>query len=195
MNLLYIVDSVIQTGFARVGHNLTPELQRLGWTVSQLGLNCIGDPHPYPYDIYRADAAGDGLGCNRQRHICELTKADVVLVQNDPWNIVRYIEQRAPHVPMVAYVPIDAANQPASARMNALARWWAGGRAVAFTVRLLRMPPFRTRRPKIKVTIRRQLTCPCPPTAYPPDRTLRSGSCYHQYVRHHRNVGGCSTRR
>lgn len=92
-NLLWVGDAACDSGFARCTHKTIPGLIRAGWNVSVLGLNYRGDPHDYPYPIYPAWPGGDMFGVKRIADIAQQTKADLVVIQNDPWNIPAYVKR------------------------------------------------------------------------------------------------------
>lgn len=94
--LLWVGDAGCDSGFARATHK-TLEVLRNEWTVSVIGINYTGDPHSYPYRIYPAAAptrfGRDVFGVNRIVEIVQSEQPDVIVLQNDPWNIPRYMEQ------------------------------------------------------------------------------------------------------
>lgn len=111
--LLWIGDAVASTGFARCTHR-TLETLRKTWDVTVLGLNYNGDPHEYSYPIYPAAAGGDAFGLKRTKRLVEFVKPDLIVLQNDPWNIPMYMREIAlaevqrPFV--VASMPVDGKN-------------------------------------------------------------------------------------
>jgi len=107
--LLWVGDAVCHTGFARVTHNVIPYLQE-HWDVAVLGINYHGDPHSYPYPIYPAstNSREDMWGLARLPSVVKKFNPDIILVNNDPWNVIRYIEDM--EVPVVTYMPVDAPN-------------------------------------------------------------------------------------
>jgi D-inositol-3-phosphate glycosyltransferase len=109
--LLWIGDAVSQTGFARATHN-TIDYLRPEWEVFVLGLNYFGDPHEYPYKIYPARNGGDLFGFGRVADLTRSLQPDLILVQNDPWNIPPYVEavRSVRNVPIVAAVAVDGKN-------------------------------------------------------------------------------------
>lgn len=120
--LLWIGDAVVQTGFARVTHNVLEHL-RHEWDVVVLGVNHDGDPHPYSYPIYPAIRGTDVWGVTRVKYLLRKESPDLIVILNDPWNIPNYLE----HIPedgppVIAYMPIDAPNQFAGGGLNRLAR-------------------------------------------------------------------------
>lgn len=106
--LLWIGDAVASTGFARCTHQ-TLDVLRKTWDVAVLGLNYLGDPHRYPYPIYPGWPGGDGFGLGRVEHVIASVKPDLVVIQNDPWNIPEYMK-RIKDIPVVASMPLDGKN-------------------------------------------------------------------------------------
>jgi D-inositol-3-phosphate glycosyltransferase len=92
--LLWVGDAGCDSGFARATHCTLETLQKT-WDVSVLGLNYLGDPHRYPYPIYPAHTGGDAFGVKRFEPLVKGIEPDVVVLQNDPWNIEFYTEQLA----------------------------------------------------------------------------------------------------
>jgi glycosyltransferase involved in cell wall biosynthesis len=123
--ILIIGDAVAPTGFARWTHNIAKRLIARGWDLSVLGINAYGDPHPYDYPIYPASLGGDKFGIHRTATLVTALKPDVVLIQNDAWNVpfyLREIRQVALYRgPVIAFCPPDAPNQPAGEQINDLA--------------------------------------------------------------------------
>jgi D-inositol-3-phosphate glycosyltransferase len=113
--LLWIGDAVCDSGFARCTHK-TLETLRTTWDVRVVGINYRGDPHDYPYPIYPAYQLGGGrdlFGVSRVLEILAKFPADVVVLQNDPWNIPRYIREldRMPKRPVVVgAIAVDGLN-------------------------------------------------------------------------------------
>lgn len=109
--LLWIGDAVVASGFARATHHILDTIVRADWDVRVLGLNYQGDPHPYSYPIYPCWPGGDAFGVNRVRSIVQEYQPDVIVIQNDPWNIPAYmkkLEDYKGHV--VAICPVDGKN-------------------------------------------------------------------------------------
>lgn len=91
--LLWVGDAVVSSGFARATHHILDRVKDV-FDVTVLGLNFQGDPgHGYPYPIYpvRALWGGDYLGTDRLPSLIKEVKPDVVMFQNDPWNIPAYV--------------------------------------------------------------------------------------------------------
>lgn len=106
--LLWVGDAVVATGFAKSTHKVL-EVLRQTWDVHVIGINYNGDPHPYPYPIYPAIVGGDGMGMRRMAQLATELRPDLVIVQNDPWNIPGYLD-RTGNAPLVAVMPVDGRN-------------------------------------------------------------------------------------
>lgn len=123
--LLMVADAVASTGFARVTHNLCDRIMDR-WNIRILGINYHGDPHPWQnkYQIFPATLGGDVFGIGRIVDLVQAHKADVVVIQNDSWNVPLYLHQLQMadlKVPVVAYIPVDAPNQWQAKNMNGCA--------------------------------------------------------------------------
>jgi glycosyltransferase involved in cell wall biosynthesis len=116
--LLWIGDAVVSSGFAKCTHETLKAFSG-DWDVHVLGLNYQGDPHSYPYPIYPCWSGGDAFGIGRTAALVTKLRPDVVIVQNDPWNIQQYM-RKAGNTPLVASMPVDGKNCCGS-RLNGLA--------------------------------------------------------------------------
>jgi D-inositol-3-phosphate glycosyltransferase len=93
--LLWIGDAACDSGFSRATH-YTLDVLRRTWDVVVLGINYRGYPHEYPYKIYPAYVpGGDLMGSKSLLEIYARERPDVIVIQNDPWNVPRYIEKLA----------------------------------------------------------------------------------------------------
>lgn len=120
----------METGFARVTHRVCDILSSRGHDISILGLNYMGDPHSYPYDIYPCfnplQGGKDGFGIGRLPRLIESLNPDVVVLLNDPWNIPAYMSEvrryfdipsdqpivnQKPLPPFVGWLAVDGKNQ------------------------------------------------------------------------------------
>jgi len=126
-SMLWIGDAACPSGFAKATHNILETLRQY-YYVTVLGLNYRGDPHPYPYEIFSAGAGGDGFGIGRLIWMCDYVKdklggLDVIVIQNDGWNIPYYVQQlrmkkangeyafpEHAQVPIVTIVAVDGKN-------------------------------------------------------------------------------------
>lgn len=108
--LLWIGDAVMPTGFARVTHNVVAHLLD-DYDVTVLGIGYNGDPHPFPYPIYPAKTRNseDQWGIARLPALLPVLKPDLIVVNNDPWNVIRFPESGC-KVPVIGYMPVDAPN-------------------------------------------------------------------------------------
>jgi D-inositol-3-phosphate glycosyltransferase len=112
--LLWIGDAACPSGFARATHGIL-DVVRDHYEVTVLGLNYRGDPHEYPYPIYAAAPGGDSFGVGRLIWMCDTVKPDVIVLQNDGWNIPGYMRQLVrfkdyANVPVVAALAVDGKN-------------------------------------------------------------------------------------
>jgi FkbM family methyltransferase len=111
-SLLWVGDAAISTGFARVTREVIGRLQTLGWRVGILGIGYNGDPHPFPYPIYPTDM-NDFSGINRVAKLSERLRPDLIVIQNDSWNVAAVLERAILSnvwTPFVGYVAVDAEN-------------------------------------------------------------------------------------
>lgn len=121
--MLWVGDAVMPTGFARVTHNIVPYLNQV-LDVSVIGIGYKGDPHNYPYPIFpsRTRDREDQFGIARLPAIIDKIKPDLIFVNNDPWNVIKFPEA-FPDIPVVGYMPVDAPNMlnDVAQRLNKLA--------------------------------------------------------------------------
>lgn len=108
-NLLWVGDACVSTGFARATHHTLATLCKT-WNVSVIGINHVGDQHHYPYDVYTARGiGGDMFGISRMKELIAKTRPDVIVLQNDPWNIPAYMQVTG-NIPVVATLAVDGKN-------------------------------------------------------------------------------------
>lgn len=111
--LLWIGDAAVATGFARCTHK-TLEALRHTWDVHVLGLNYLGDPHKFPYSIYPCWPGNDMFGLGRLEAVLKSAKPDMIVIQNDPWNVPAYLDKLekvlSVRPPIVASMPVDGKN-------------------------------------------------------------------------------------
>lgn len=101
--LLWIGDAACDSGFARCTEKTIPALVAAEWQVSVIGINYRGDPHPFRryieaqngnlYPAYVLGGSRDIMGAARVIEIVSREKPDVVVLQNDPWNIPRFVKE------------------------------------------------------------------------------------------------------
>jgi D-inositol-3-phosphate glycosyltransferase len=133
LELLWVGDAACPSGFAEGTHGVLETIHK-HFNVTVLGLNYRGDPlHGlYPYDIYAAAVAGDALGVGRIVWMCDRIKflrgrkPDVIVIQNDPWNIPLYINQLKlfddyKNIPVVGFIAVDGKNCRGADYLNDLA--------------------------------------------------------------------------
>ena len=116
LRLLWVGDASISTGFAVATHAILATLHR-HYDVAVLGINYTGDPHPYPYPIYPGinplAREADYFGVKRVAEVALRHGADIVIIQQDPWNFPAYIsELRSAEIqaPVVGFVAVDGKN-------------------------------------------------------------------------------------
>ncbi len=110
--LLWVGDAVCDTGFARCTHKILDTLVST-WDVSVLGLNYFGDPHKYPYDIYPCMPGGDLYGIGRMSGLTDALKPDLIVIQQDPWNVPAYVKSLQTariDIPVVGFIAVDGLN-------------------------------------------------------------------------------------
>ncbi len=94
--ILYVGDAVVSTGFSRCTHAVCDYLSTHGYDVTVLGMSYHGDPHSYSYPIYPAispiDQCTDYGGAARLPLIMDRVKPDLIVIQQDPWNIPAYLD-------------------------------------------------------------------------------------------------------
>jgi len=88
--LLWVGDAGCDSGFARCTHR-TLDVLRQTWDVAVLGLNYRGDPHNYLYPIYPSHLGGDFFGVGRLPEMVAKVQPEMIVIQNDPWNIPAYV--------------------------------------------------------------------------------------------------------
>ena len=97
MNILWVGDAVVSSGFAKCTHAVCDTLHESGHAVTVLGLNHHGNPnHGYPYKIYPCmdpfNGGRDALGVTRLPGLLDEINPDIVVFLNDPWNIPTYLD-------------------------------------------------------------------------------------------------------
>ncbi len=121
--LLWFGDAACDSGFARGTEKIAPAIIAAGWTMSVVGINYRGDPHPFRkyieanggemYPAYVLGGPRDILGAARVIEIVSREKPDLVVIQNDPWNFPRYIKEferlKKPPI-LVGIVAVDGLN-------------------------------------------------------------------------------------
>lgn len=91
MKLLWVGDAACDSGFARCTHETLKGFK--SWDITVLGINYQGDPHEHPYRIFPAlIPRGDLFGVSRIGDMIRRVRPDVIVLQNDPWNIPAYAE-------------------------------------------------------------------------------------------------------
>lgn len=102
------------SGFGKATREILNVLQH-SFAVTVLGINHRGDPGTVEYPVYSAYVGGDAFGVGRLIWMCDTVKPDVIVIQNDGWNVPFYIKQLSlfeayKNVPVVAIVAVDGKN-------------------------------------------------------------------------------------
>jgi D-inositol-3-phosphate glycosyltransferase len=114
INVLWISDLIIPTGFSRVAHSILANLPREKYNIIGLGVNYRGDPHGMSFSIFPAMLGGDVYGIGRLKDIFDRFSIDLVYILNDAWVIHEYLKEietifkdaKLPKI--VVYFPVDA---------------------------------------------------------------------------------------
>jgi D-inositol-3-phosphate glycosyltransferase len=107
--LIWIGDAGVPTGFATVTHAILHHLHQT-WDVIVSGVNYDGGQHDYPYTILPACDGGDMWGIDRFADLCAESEPDVVVINNDWWNVAAFLKHAPTGVKIVGYMPVDAAH-------------------------------------------------------------------------------------
>lgn len=122
MNILWLGDANVSSGFAQCTHAVCDELHHRGHTVNVLGINSYGDPHDKPYHIWspisHIDGGADMFGVGRLPRLINRLKPDVVVLLTDPWNVQHYFASMKQRVegdlpPVIGWIAVDGMNQQA----------------------------------------------------------------------------------
>jgi D-inositol-3-phosphate glycosyltransferase len=137
--LLWIGDAGVPSGFAVATHGILRHLHE-AFDVTVLGMNYRGDPHMYPYPIYAAAPGGDTFGVGRLIWMCDVVKPDVIVLQNDGWNISMYLRRLRAKLPNGEYMFPDYAAIPVVAAVavdgkNFQGKWLNGVAMAIFWTR------------------------------------------------------------
>jgi glycosyltransferase involved in cell wall biosynthesis len=114
-NLLWVGDAGVSTGFARCTHEILRSVSR-NYNVSVLGINYAGRPHSWPYPIYPAwQPRGDAFGVREIAEVAFRTRAELIVIQQDPWNFPPYLDELKKYeelkgIPVVGVVAVDGLN-------------------------------------------------------------------------------------
>lgn len=110
--LLWIGDAVCDSGFSKCTHQIL-EAVRERFEVFVMGINYRGEPHKYPYKIWPAGMGGDLFGIRALLEMCDKIHPDVIVLQNDPWNVPAYmseLDKLKEAIPVVGIMAVDAPN-------------------------------------------------------------------------------------
>lgn len=117
--ILWVGDAGVDSGFGKATHYI---LKGLDYRYDGehncvvIGINYLGDPdpeggQPSKYPMYSAWSGKDWAGIGRLEDVCIRHRPDVVVLQNDPWNIPDYMSVlREAKIPVVAVLAVDGLN-------------------------------------------------------------------------------------
>jgi glycosyltransferase involved in cell wall biosynthesis len=106
----------VATGFGKVSSNLLPYLHNTGdYEIYCFGVNYMGVPHPYPFQIYPMlpNPQGDPYGREKIQQILPQMDFDILFLLQDSFimtflpNVVNELKKRGKNFKSVAYFPID----------------------------------------------------------------------------------------
>jgi glycosyltransferase involved in cell wall biosynthesis len=117
--LLWVGDAGVATGFANCTHE-TLKAFHPSWDVHVLGVNYAGDPHPYPYKLYPCFPGGDFWGVGRIAKLTTDLRPDLIIIQNDHWNVPEYIKHIKGPARVIASMPVDGKNVKFGVQLNVL---------------------------------------------------------------------------
>ena len=113
LEVLFVSDLVVPTGFSTVGHNIIKNTED-DFNYTGLGVNYRGDPHQYKFPIFPAtNGANNSIyGVDRVCNILNGTKVDLLFILNDAWVISYYLDAIKKNVKklpkIVVYFPVDS---------------------------------------------------------------------------------------
>lgn len=94
MKVLIVGDAVAPTGFSKCLHALADYLHAHNYDLLILGINYYGSEHSHPYRILPCIDPNDGgfhaSGESRLPRLIFREQPDIVIILQDPWNIVGY---------------------------------------------------------------------------------------------------------
>lgn len=130
--ILWVGDAVCDSGFARCTHRILEPVLTSEYKVEVLGINYRGEPHDFPFKIWPARlGGGDFLGHSQLRARVESFAPDIVVIQNDPWNVPGYLDAlddqkagrplKVKRPKLVGFMAVDSKNvRPTRFRLNEL---------------------------------------------------------------------------
>lgn len=106
----------VATGFGKVSSNILPYLHSTGdYEISCFGVNYMGVPHPYPFQIYPMlpNPQGDPYGREKIQQILPQMDFDILFLLQDSFimtflpNVINEMKKRGKNFRTVVYFPID----------------------------------------------------------------------------------------
>lgn len=127
----------VATGFGKVSSNILPNLYATGkYEIYCFGVNYMGVPHPYPFQIYPMlpNPQGDPYGREKIQQILPQMEFDIVFFLQDSFimtflpDVIQEMRRRAKKFRTLVYFPIDG--EPDEGWIQAMA---ACDRCVTYT--------------------------------------------------------------
>jgi D-inositol-3-phosphate glycosyltransferase len=108
-------DGILETGFGRVLHSLAKFFHKTyKYDISWFGINCSGDPTPFPYRMYPTKTDKGPYGYEKTGYFLNKEQPDIIFLLNDSWILNIYLEQIKKYYKdkarpkIVIYTPVDA---------------------------------------------------------------------------------------
>ena len=111
----------VATGFGKVSSNILPYLYETGdYEIYCFGVNYMGVPHPYPFQIYPMlpNPQGDPYGREKIQQILPQMDFDILFLLQDSFimtflpNLINDMKKRGKNFRTVVYFPIDGTPWP-----------------------------------------------------------------------------------
>lgn len=113
--VLWIGDAGCATGFAKATEHIGQVIVDNGFEVGVLAIGYRGDPHDLPFKMYTCQPGGDAFGYGRLFWTLRTFEPDLVVIQNDPWNFMRYTKpiresDEFKELPLLGVAAVDGKN-------------------------------------------------------------------------------------
>ena len=111
----------VATGFGKVSSNILPYLHNTGkYEIYCFGVNYMGIPHPYPFQIYPMlpNPQGDPYGREKIQQIIPQMDFDILFLLQDSFimtflpNLIQEMKKRGKNFRTLVYFPIDGVPWP-----------------------------------------------------------------------------------
>lgn len=112
LEVLWMSDLVVPTGFSKVSHSIIKHIKdRVN--ITGVGVNYYGDPHPYDFPIFPTNPGGGDLYGIKRLPALAKKHWDAIFILNDVWVVNSYLEAIKQHFKddmpkIIIYFPVDA---------------------------------------------------------------------------------------